>query len=64
MDILDKDKIRLLIKDWGAREVLLEFVEALEDHADECSDLGLKEQSRDAAELSELLAAAATTLSS
>lgn len=64
MDILDKDKVRLLIKDWGAREVLLEFIEALEEHADECSDMGLKDQARDSAELSELLAGVATVLSS
>jgi hypothetical protein len=64
MDILDKDKMRLLIKDWGAREVLLEFIEALEEHADQCSDMGLKDQAHDTAELSELLAGVATVLSS
>lgn len=56
MDILDKEKVRLLIKDWGAREVLKEFVEALEERADSCSDMGLKEEAREAAELAELLA--------
>jgi hypothetical protein len=63
MDILDKDKLRLLIKDWGAREVLLEFIEALGEHADQCSDMGLKEQAQDATELSELLSGVATVLS-
>lgn len=56
MDILDKEKVRLLIKDWGAREVLREFVEALEERADQCSDMGLKEDAHEAAELAELLA--------
>ncbi len=55
MDILDKGKVRLLIKDYGARHVLAELAEAMKDVADEYSDMGLKEQAREAIEVAELL---------
>jgi len=56
MDILDKEKIRLLIKDYGAIEVLREFHEAVKECADEYSDLGFKDRAYEAAEVAELLA--------
>jgi len=56
MDILDKEKMVLLIKDYGARVVLSEFREALQVCADDYSDLGLKERAHETSEIIELLA--------
>lgn len=55
MDILDNEKIRLMIKDYGAKEVLREFRSALRDLANDYSDMGLKEQARETIEVAELL---------
>lgn len=55
MDILDKEKMRLLIMDYGALEVLREFRETLKACADDYSDQGLKERAYEAAEVAELL---------
>lgn len=55
MDILDNEKIRLMIKDYGAKEVLNEFRKALHDMANDYSDQGLKDQARETIEVAELL---------
>jgi predicted kinase len=55
MDILDKEKVKLLIKDYGPLEVLREIREAMRECADEYSDEGLKERAYEAAEVAELL---------
>lgn len=55
MDILDKEKMVLFIRDYGAREVLREFREALQACADDYSDLGLKERAHETVEVMELL---------
>jgi hypothetical protein len=55
MDILDNEKIRLMIKDYGAKEVLNEFRKALRSMANEYSDMGLKEQALETIEVAELL---------
>ncbi len=56
MDVLDKEKMLLLIKDYGALAVLEEFREALQVCADDYSDLGLKERAHETVEVIELLA--------
>lgn len=56
MDVFDKERLRLLIKDNGALAVLKELRLALKECADEYSDLGIKERAYEAAEIAELLA--------
>ncbi len=55
MDVFAKEKVRLLIKDWGVREVLSELRLALKELANEYSDLGLKERACEAADVAEIL---------
>jgi hypothetical protein len=40
----DRNVLALLIKEYGAKEVVQELAFVLSDRADEASDLGLKEQ--------------------
>lgn len=47
--------IKTLINEYGAREVLKGFRQALKECADEYSDLGLKSRAYEAAEVAELL---------
>jgi hypothetical protein len=61
MDIFSAQNMRLLIKDYGASEVLKEMIKALKDCADDYSDLGLKDKAIEASEMSEMLEGALTT---
>ena len=56
MDKHDLYDIKALINEHGARHTLKAFIQALEECADEYSDMGLKERAREAAEVAELLA--------
>jgi hypothetical protein len=47
--------LKTLINEYGARETLKGFIEALKSCADEYSDLGLKARAYEAAEVAELL---------
>lgn len=51
-DLLD---LKELITEYGAREALKVFRLALQECADDYSDLGLNERAREAAEVAELL---------
>lgn len=55
MDKQDLYTIKTLINEYGARATLKGLVAALEECADEFSDMGLKERAREAAEVAELL---------
>lgn len=52
---MDKEKMKLFIKEYGAREVLKNFHEALKECADDYSDLGLRERAQEAASLADAL---------
>lgn len=47
--------IKAIINEYGAREALRGFRQALKECADEYSDLGLRDRAYEAAEVSELL---------
>ena len=55
MEKTDLFKFKLLINEYGAAVTLKLFAQALKECADEQSDLGLKEQARETAEVAELL---------
>ena len=48
--------IKSIIYEYGATTVLKGLIQAMEECADEYSDLGLKEKARDTAEMAERLA--------
>jgi len=60
----DLYQLKALINEYGARGTLVAFIKALEENADEYSDMGLKERAREAAEVAEAMAAAQTTITS
>lgn len=47
--------LKALINEYGAHETLKVFIQALEECADEYSDLGLKDRAYETAEVAELL---------
>lgn len=55
MDPLAKERIRLLLKDWGTLEVLKELSEALRENANNYSDMAIKEKAVESFKESELL---------
>lgn len=55
MHKVDLHELKEIIKEYGARDTLQGLIEVLKEVADDYSDMGLKDQAHEAAELAELL---------